>query len=109
MAEIGREKGIEKVESEIDEIGTVLGGGVIQGVEVEVGIAKIVMEKNAVGDIVAVLAQESMVMVLKMVPVMMRRRRKRKRKRRKRRRRMMERTTQIQKLRKQTSLGHLWV
>lgn len=70
MAETGIEIGTGKVESEIDETGTVLGGGVIQEAEVEVGIAKIVMGKNDARDIVEVPAQESMVMGLKMALVM---------------------------------------
>lgn len=101
MAEIGIEKGIGKVGSGKDEIGTVAGGGAIRGAEVGVGIARIVMEiiERDMPEAASALGDE---MDPRTTDIEKSRRRKRKR----RRRRMMELIIQIQKLQKPTGFEH---
>lgn len=90
MVVIGNEKERGKAENGRGEIGTVAGGGVIQGVEVGVGIAR---------DMAAAAVQKGVEMV----------RKSQRRKRKRRKRRMMAPTTQIQRLQKLISSEQPWV
>lgn len=94
VRETGR--GIGKAGTAIDEIGTVGGGGAIQGAEVEAEIAGIAMVMTVAEGIVPVLVLKGVERSPRMLG-MSRRRRKRRRQRR-----MMEQIIQIPRLQNKT-------
>lgn len=97
MVVIGREKGSGKVGSGRGETGTVAGGGVTQGAEVGVGIARI-MKMGSIGrdmHAAAPVPEDGMDL-----------RKSQRRRKKERRRRMTGQTTQTLRLLQLTSFGH---